>query len=189
MRRPSTSGVHIRQLGLGATAILLVACSKNSDTQPAQPVAATFIGSEACASCHASEHAAWQGSHHELAMQPASSATVLGDFSGVSFDYFGEPSRFFRDGDSFKVETGDANGKPATYTVAWVFGIEPLQQYLVEFPGGRLQALPFAWDSRPAAGGGQRWIQLYPDEHIVAGDVLHCTGPQQNRNKKSAECH
>ncbi len=189
MRRPYTFGVCIRQLGLGATAILLVACSKNSETQPPAPVAATFVGSEACASCHASEHAAWQGSHHELAMQPASSATVLGDFSGVSFDYFGEPSRFFRDGDAFKVQTGDASGKPATYTVAWVFGVEPLQQYLVEFPGGRLQALPFAWDSRAAAAGGQRWFHLYPDEHIAAGDVLHWTGPQQNWNYMCAECH
>jgi hypothetical protein len=189
MRRPYSFGVRIRQLGLGATAILLVACTKSSETQPAVPEAATFAGSDACASCHADEHAAWAGSHHELAMQHARADTVLGDFSGTSFDYFGERTRFFRDGDAFKVETGDASGALHAYAVAYVFGVEPLQQYLVEFPGGRLQALPFAWDSRPSADGGQRWFHLYPDEHIAPGDVLHWTGPQQNWNFMCAECH
>jgi tetratricopeptide (TPR) repeat protein len=188
MRR-SSFGLRIRQYGLGATALLLVACTKQSETQPPSPVSARFTGSDACASCHADEFAAWQGSHHELAMQHASADTVLGDFSGVRFDYFGEPSRFFRDGEAFKVETLDAAGVPQVYVVEYVFGLEPLQQYLVAFPGGRLQALPFAWDTRLPDEGGQRWFHLYPDEHIAPGDELHWTGRQQNWNFMCAECH
>jgi hypothetical protein len=42
----------------------------------------------------------------------------------------------------------------------------PLQQYLVEFPGGRLQALSLAWDTRPQEAGGQRWFYLYPGETL-----------------------
>ena len=41
---------------------------------------------------------------------------------------------------------------------------DPLQQYLIEFPDGRLQALSIAWDSWPKDVGGQRWFHLYPDE-------------------------
>ena len=64
-----------------------------------------------------------------------------------------------------------------------------MQQYLVAFPDGRLQALPIAWDSRPKATGGQRWFHLYPDEAIAHDDVLHWTRLNQNWNFMCAECH
>ncbi|WP_328285781.1 hypothetical protein [Rhizobium mesoamericanum] len=35
--------------------------------------------------------------------------------------------------------------------VSYTVSVEPLQQYLVEFSDGRIQALPLAWDSRPKA--------------------------------------
>ncbi|MCP5093181.1 MAG: tetratricopeptide repeat protein, partial [Gammaproteobacteria bacterium] len=75
------------------------------------------------------------------------------------------------------------------FRVAYAFGVTPLQQYLVEFPGGRMQALPYAWDSRAGEDGGQRWYHLYPDEYIEPGDVLHWTGRLQNWNYMCAECH
>jgi predicted CXXCH cytochrome family protein len=56
-------------------------------------------------------------------------------------------------------------------------------------PGGRLQALSIAWDSRPKAQGGQRWFHLYPGQGVKAGDTLHWTGPSQNWNFMCAECH
>lgn len=122
-------------------------------------------------------------------MQHVSDDTVLGDFSGIEFDYFGSVSRFFKDGDDYVVRTANASGTDESFVVKWVFGLEPLQQYLVEFPGGRLQALPFAWDTRAASAGGQRWFHLYPDENITPGDELHWTGRQQNWNYMCAECH
>ena len=68
------------------------------------------------------------------------------------------------------------------FAVSHTFGLEPLQQYLVSFPDGRLQALPWAWDTRPKEEGGQRWFHLYADQAIPAGDPLHWTGRQQNWN-------
>src|SRR5262249_24545262 len=65
----------------------------------------------------------------------------------------------------------------------------PLQQYLIEFPDGRLQALGIAWDTGPRAAGGQRWFHLYPDDSVTFRDVLHWTGPAQNWNYMCAECH
>ena len=71
----------------------------------------------------------------------------------------------------------------------YTFGISPLQQYLIAMPGGRLQALSIAWDTRPKEQGGQRWFHLYPGQAIKAGDRLHWTGIDQNWNFQCADCH
>jgi predicted CXXCH cytochrome family protein len=73
--------------------------------------------------------------------------------------------------------------------VKYTFGIDPLQQYLIEFPDGRIQALSIAWDSRPKDQGGQRWFHLYPNEEIKHDDMLHWTRLNQNWNFMCAECH
>ena len=41
---------------------------------------------------------------------------------------------------------------------------------LIALPGGRLQALGIAWDSRPKDQGGQRWFHRYPDQKLKPGD-------------------
>jgi predicted CXXCH cytochrome family protein len=73
--------------------------------------------------------------------------------------------------------------------VKYTFGVDPLQQYLIEFPDGRLQALSLAWDSRPKEQDGQRWFHLYPSEDIKHDDVLHWTKLNQNWNFMCAGCH
>jgi predicted CXXCH cytochrome family protein len=152
-------------------------------------VALHYVGSDACAGCHAAEHAAWQTSQHRAAMQPASAETVLGDFRDASFTEGGVTSTFFvREAKPF-VRTDGPDGKLADFAVAYTFGIAPLQQYLVELPGGRLQALGLAWDARPQASGGQRWFHLYAGQHLAAGDPLHWTGIEQNWNYQCADCH
>jgi predicted CXXCH cytochrome family protein len=171
-------------------ALLIVGCGDN--TPPVEPVPdgpATFVGSAACQSCHEAEYRDWVGSHHELAMQDATADTVLGDFDDVTFDYYGETTRFFTRDEGFYVTTGNGSGQVREFKVAYVFGVDPLQQYLIEFPGGRLQTLAFSWDSRSAADGGQRWFHIYPDEYIAPDDSLHWTGLQQNWNYMCAECH
>ena len=151
--------------------------------------ALSFVGSETCASCHSGEATQWHGSQHAHAMAHATKESVLGDFNDASFDYFGVHSRFFRDGDKFMVETDGPDGKLGTFEVKYTFGLYPLQQYLVEFPDGRIQALSLAWDSRPKSEGGQRWFHLYPNEDIKHDDVLHWTKLNQNWNFMCAECH
>jgi predicted CXXCH cytochrome family protein len=155
---------------------------------PNTPVA-TFVGSETCAGCHQTEAAPWGSSQHKLAMQHATDKTVLGDFRDATFDYYDVHSRFFREDGKFLVETDGPDGKLGVFEVKYTFGLDPLQQYLVEFPDGRLQALSLAWDSRPRDQGGQRWFHLYPDEEIKHDDVLHWTKLNQNWNFMCAECH
>lgn len=150
---------------------------------------ATFVGGDTCASCHREEAARWHGSHHDLAMQAAADGTVLGDFDRATFTHAGVTSTFFRQGDAFRVRTDGPDGKLHDYEIAYVFGVEPLQQYLIALPGGRLQALSICWDARPREAGGQRWFHLYPDQEIAAGDPLHWTGSYQRWNSRCAECH
>jgi len=151
--------------------------------------AARFVGRAACAACHEKEVALWKGSHHDLAMQQADATTVLGDFANATFRAQGVVSTFYRSGVEFFVRTDGPDGRLHDYKVAYTFGVRPLQQYLVAFPGGRYQALSLCWDSRPVKAGGQRWFRLYPDERITHDDAFHWTGPYQNWNFMCAECH
>jgi predicted CXXCH cytochrome family protein len=151
--------------------------------------AANFVGSEACATCHQTQADLWRGSQHGLAMQHATDKSVLGDFNDASFDYYGVHSRFFRQDGKYLVETDGPDGKLATFEVKYTFGLDPLQQYLIEFPDGRLQALSLAWDTRQKQQGGQRWFHLYPNEEIKHDDILHWTKLNQNWNFMCAECH
>jgi predicted CXXCH cytochrome family protein len=145
---------------------------------------ATFVGRRECARCHEKESKAWTGSHHDQAMTEATEATVRGDFSGVVFEGDGMKARFFREDGKFRIETDGPDGKPAVYDVAYTFGWNPLQQYLVRFPGGRMQAFSVAWDVP-----GKRWFFLYPGKRIPPSDWLHWTRNSQNWNGMCAECH
>ncbi|KJJ98830.1 hypothetical protein UB43_16710 [Pseudomonas sp. 21] len=151
-------------------------------TPAAQP--AQLVDESTCSGCHQAQLKDWQGSHHQQAMKPATEGNVLGDFEGVTFKGDTETSRFFRKGGEYWVNTPGADGKPADFKVAYTFGFEPLQQYLLEYPGGRLQALGVAWDSRK-----HQWFQLMPGQRIDFKDELHWTRPAQNANFMCVECH
>ena len=143
----------------------------------------------ACAGCHPVEQAAWSSSHHRHAMEPADVNSVLGDFGDVTFRYFGRETRFWRQGSTFQVTTENQQGKAETFKVAYTLGYAPLQQYLVAFDDGRIQALPFAWDARPREQGGQRWFHLYPDTNVTPADPLFWMRPRQNWNHMCGDCH
>lgn len=167
--------------------LLLAGCDTSPRTGAPPPL--EFAGSDACRECHTPQFELWQSSHHALAMQVATPDTVLGDFSNAELSYFDLTSTFFERDGEFVVRTDNASGELEDFTVAYTFGVAPLQQYLVELANGHVQALPFAWDARSMAEGGQRWYHLYPDEFIAHDDPLHWTGRQQNWNYMCAECH
>ncbi|MGZ8200591.1 MAG: tetratricopeptide repeat protein [Methylosarcina sp.] len=148
-----------------------------------------YVGADACRACHKDEVEKWSGSHHALAMQDANSQTVLGDFDNAKLKPFGAETIFFKRDGKYMVRTEGPDGKLSDYDIAYTFGVTPLQQYLIKFPGGRYQALSIAWDSRPESEGGQRWFHLYPGEKIDVKDQLHWTGRYQNWNMQCAECH
>ena len=192
LSRAMSSGILFTSALIG---LFLTHCSQSPSVEPSSGIetdtitAATFVGKQACAQCHAREVELWEGSHHDLAMQNADESTILGNFDDAAFTYNGITSTFFKREGKFLVRTDGPEGELQEYEIAYTFGLEPLQQYLIAFPGGRYQALSLAWDTRPAQEGGQRWFHLYPDEEIQYDDPLHWTAISQNWNHMCAECH
>ena len=141
---------------------------------------ASHVGSEACVDCHSEEVEAWQGSHHDMAMKHATDESVLGDFNDQTVIHDSKPNRFFRKGEEFWVNIEGPDGQFKDYKISYTFAFEPLQQYMVEFEDGRVQFIPFAWDSRTKDEGGQRWFHLYPE--MTNTDEFYWTNSGQNWN-------
>jgi predicted CXXCH cytochrome family protein len=148
-----------------------------------------FLGAKTCGGCHHDELNRWTGSHHELAMQPATDRTVLADFNNANFFTAGLTSSFFRRSKRFMVRTDGPDGALHDYEIKFTFGVYPLQQYLIAMPGGRLQSFGIAWDSRSRESGGQHWFSLHPNQKIPASAPLHWTGIDQTWNYMCADCH
>lgn len=173
-----------------ALSLLLVACGGSSGSSAGSANTSSargggeYLTSAACAQCHEEISERWQGSHHDLAMQEANEATVLGDFADTVYENQGRTTRFFRKGEEFWVNAEGPDGELHDYQVTYTFGVDPLQQYLVPFPGGRLQCLDIAWDSER-----NRWFDLNPDLRVPSDDAYHWTGRFQSWNHQCADCH
>ncbi len=165
--------------------------------------AATYVGKQTCAECHREQAEAFQNSHHDLAMNPATPATVLAQFDGSTLEHYGVTSRMYMDGTRYMVQTEGPDGTIQDFEVKYVFGVSPLQQYLVELqpsptdrqphssdrqtPLGRFQVLRESWDTV-----NKRWFYLMPpdvDSRLEPGDPLHWTGLYQSWNTFCASCH
>ncbi len=166
------------------------------------------MGQASCIKCHAEESQKWKNSHHDLAMQLATDETVLADFNNVEVTHHSVTSRMFRDGQRFMVNTEGPDGQLRDFEVKYVFGVKPLQQYMVEFPvtssqptelSGlvpdglvtsslpRVQVLRLSWDTEK-----KEWFHLDPPdvkEKLEPSDDLHWTGIAQRWNNMCADCH
>jgi tetratricopeptide (TPR) repeat protein len=177
--------------GLAALALIVLALplyyfvvSQSTSRAIETAAPAAFAGSARCRDCHNPEFDAWEGSHHDLAMDVANDDTVLGDFDDAGFTLHGITSRFFKKDGRFFVHTNGPGGEMGDFEITHVFGWFPLQQYLVPFPGGRLQALHIAWDSRD-----NKWFRVPPEGPVDPDDWLYWTNAAQNWNGMCAQCH
>ena len=169
---------------------IVYSCSNSGDNQSDGSdeskfaISHRFVGGQTCQSCHAAEWEQWKGSHHDYAIAEADEESVRADFDNVEFQDRDETYRFFREGEIYKVEAPGIDGEQTVYEISYTFGWEPLQQYLVDFGKGKMQALQIAWDTEK-----NRWFSLRPDEKPEPGDWLHWTGASMNWNTMCADCH
>ena len=147
---------------------------------PASQPPARYVGNQACLDCHQDAGSDWQGSHHDLALEPATADTVL---ASLPAELDGAAFAESASGLSISPEPG-APALPARFT----FGVYPLQQYVISGTDGAWQTFPIAWDSRPAAEGGQRLFNLY-DSVYPPGDPMHWQGRANRWNSQCADCH
>lgn len=157
-----------------------------------------FVGRQSCVECHQEQASLFHGSHHDMAMAIADESTVLADFNDQTLTKFGITSRMYRDGEKFMVRTEGPDGQLHDYQVKYTFGIEPLQQFMVEIEAppesvadenaiGRVQVLRLSWDTHK-----KTWFYLSPpdvSDKLEPDDPLHWTGVTQNWNVSCAECH
>lgn len=171
--------------GLIVSLVLVTSCREaDPPSEAVSGAELSYVGRETCQTCHRQETRRWSGSHHDLAMQPASDSTLRASFDSISVRKAGESALFFRSDSASHVRTEGPDGAMQTYPIGYTFGVEPLQQYLVETSGGRLQTLNFSWDTKK-----KQWFHLYPDEQLESGDPLHWTGRLRTWNTTCASCH
>jgi len=108
-------------------------------------------------------------------MDHATNESVLGDFNDTSFDHNGVHSRFFRKDGKFFTETDGPDGESAQFEIKYTFGVDPLQQYLIEFPDGRIQALSIAWDTAPRIAAASAGSISIPTR--ISAMTTPCIGP------------
>ena len=159
-------------------------------------ISKNYIGRTSCADCHQEQCRDFADSHHDKAMDVATDQSVLGDFNDVQIEHYGITSRLFRAGSKFMIHTEGPDGTMQDFEVKYVFGVSPLQQYMVELQRpadasadeiGRVQVLRISWDTEK-----QKWFYLSPpdvQEKLDPDDPLHWTGITQNWNTSCAECH
>jgi tetratricopeptide (TPR) repeat protein len=157
---------------------------------------AKYVGRQSCVQCHTKQAQDWTGSHHDRAMDLATPETVLGDFNNAELTHFGITSRLFRKDGKFMAHTEGPDGEMQDFEIKYVFGVDPLQQYMVEFDRpaempdseiARLQVLRISWDTHR-----KQWFYLSPpdvDERLAPTDDLHWTGVAQRWNNMCADCH
>lgn len=109
---------------------------------------------EACAGCHPAEVAAWRTSQHALA------------------------NRLVNPRDD-----GDATPPGRNVRAEAVIGITPLIQYLAPFPGGRLQVVDIARDTR-----SNEWFFAFNDQRRPH-EWGYWTNRAMNWNSQCAACH
>ena len=169
---------------LGALILVWTAHASIRATQPPNvgaEGARTFVGAEACASCHQDIHETWKGGRHSKMLQPATAASVKGDFSKGSVTLHGEryPAARRRTA-STSSPSRTSPGKEQEHRVEYTLGSRRIQHYLTTIDKGRIIVLPPSWDVQR-----REWFDnmdiVRPDENDQK--------PVQQWNKNCVGCH
>lgn len=193
----SSFGIDIHQMNLKSfflyilLAISFVSCNKSDKYVPILDLnnaKAGFVGNQSCVGCHSKEFKDWESSNHAKAMMEVNDMNVLGDFNNKQLVRKGLTHKMFKKNNAFYVITDGPNGTMQEYEVKYTFGYHPIQQYLVEFEGGRLQVLSLTWDVVK-----KEWYymsdEVYKNLSVSHDNWLHWTNQAYNWNSMCAECH
>ncbi len=167
--------------GLALSAAVILSLGLNLPTGgPNPPVydpttvrdTATFMGAEACATCHPSQYLAWSGSTHGSAGGPPTPETVIAPFDGqpIRFaDAIVIPAVNDSGHYAFTVETADFQ---AVFAVDAVIGGGHMvgggtQAFLSTYPDGTTRFLPFdyseangEWFCTTAGRADRGWVPI-----------------------------
>src|SRR4051812_19486258 len=141
---------------------------------------ADFVGATACASCHQRMHETWKSGRHSRMVQPATTASVIGDFSKGAVTLRGSRYRFRISEGQFFITESSLTGKEQEHRVEYTLGNRRIQHCLTTVEDGRIIVLPPSWDV-----GRRSWFH---NMEIVRPDEDDKTHVQQ-WNKSCVGCH
>lgn len=153
---------------------------------PQDQVHAGYAGSESCRKCHAAAFEKWQPSNHSLAERNVVAEKDHPSFIPKQTLTHGQAtSEAFVDADGLaKILTLGLDQKPKAYPIVRVIGNDPLRQFLIPAPGGRLQTCDVTLDPNK-----NEWFDVHGDDERKPGDWGHWTGQGMNWNAMCAACH
>lgn len=154
-------------------------------TSPPAVDAKAYVGSASCVECHPQVEAQWRQSHHALAERLLETELDREPFENQEPVQHGSLlSRPLLEDGTMKMETVDGSGTLRAFSCRRVIGVHPLRQFLVEAPGGRLQALSLAWDPKE-----KEWFDVFGEEDRRPGEWGFWAGRGMNWNAMCADCH
>ena len=112
------------------------------DFTPALPT----VAAATCAECHPATHRRWAGARHSKMLQPASAASVLGDFSAGAVALRGAIFTVRREDAKYFVRGPFPGAREEAHEVVFTLGSRRVQHYLARLADGRLVVLPPTWD-------------------------------------------
>lgn len=153
---------------------------------PDDEVHAKYAGSETCRECHETAYNGWVDSNHGLAEREYDEAMDKKAFSPKqTLKHGNDTSEMFLDADGVaKILTRGLGNQRRSYPVVRVIGNDPLRQFLIPAPGGRLQTCDVSYDPHK-----NEWFDVYGDEERNPGDWGAWTGQGMNWNAMCAACH
>src|SRR5450759_1400939 len=140
----------------------------------------TFVGAQACAPCHRERYAAWKNGRHSKMLQPATAASVEGDFAVKNVTLHGSPYRLRVANGQYFITESYLTGKEQEHRVEYTLGSRRIQHYLTTIENGRMIILPPSWDVQRSSG--------FHNMEIVRPDEDDKTRVQQ-WNKSCVGCH
>jgi tetratricopeptide (TPR) repeat protein len=161
------------------------ASAATSVPEDERKVFAAYAGSESCRQCHEEAYRLWEHSNHGLAERVPTLALDRTAFEPPrSFRHGSQETSVRLDGTNCLVTGLGLSGTNETHPVVRVIGNDPLRQFLVAAPGGRLQTLEASYDPR-----SNQWFNVYGSEDRRPGEWGHWTGRGMNWNSMCAGCH
>jgi hypothetical protein len=146
----------------------------------AQSPPPSFAGARSCAECHRATSERWHDGRHSKMLQPATPATVLGDFARRRTVLRGQTYELAAREGGFWITESALTGRPRTHRVDFTLGSRRIQHYLTRREDGSIVVLPPTWDVTR-----REW---FASVEIVRPDEADRT-PIQVWNKTCLECH
>ena len=138
-----------------------------------------------CKTCHEEQFKDWSHSQHANAMRDIGNDLDDKAFTGKSLIIYAKRQvEFLKKNNTFIIREKWEGKEWVEYKPVAVIGESPLIQYLIPFPGGRLQVFDFAYD--PAK---DEWFNVFGDEHRQTNEWGYWSNRGMNWNVQCADCH